>query len=420
MELASFHPKKRPSKNPSHFFLILILMIIQIKLYHSKACIAQDNFNNADCFNDIIKINNKKYRAGQIKTNNKNEVIIEYSDDTPGDSRLFYSLKENGRGFYENEEVRKEMNLTSDQYLYFSPHKKTYHIVGRYECINDFVYLKEDTAKSKQYLLSISSFASLTELHDIENDSYQQWVGTDFLNIQNRTRFVFSYRFSLVEWANTSVYFLAYVQYRDTNDKNEDYSVSYSLSRFYFEKDAETDEIKVKDLKYLEKEDNYDNRIVSAVYVDKYNVYAVCFVKNVNPIILVLRIYDYDFNEKKELTIEGTMSNGVPGDGAFFKMVHCQHEYLGFMYYKDGNNGKSLILRFDFLRDKNDKNEDEYNTQNHIYYEGFNDKDFKTYITLNDFFKINPDRFIFASTTDYTKLYIYLIQQINWYKYIKI
>ena len=129
MELASFNPKKRPSKNPSHFFLILILMIIQIKLYHSKACIAQDNFNNADCFNDIIKINNKKYRAGKINTNNKNEVIIEYSDDTPGDSRLFYSLKENGRGFYENEEVRKEMNLTSDQYLYFSPHKKTYHIV---------------------------------------------------------------------------------------------------------------------------------------------------------------------------------------------------------------------------------------------------------------------------------------------------
>ena len=41
-------------------------------------------------------------------------------------------------------------------------------------------------------------------------------------------------------------------------------------------------------------------------------------------------------------------------------------------------------------------------------------------IDLFDFFKINPDRFIFASTTDYTKLYIYLIQQINWYKYIKI
>ena len=132
MELASFHPKKRPSRNQIPFFFILILMLIQIKLCHSKDCIAQDNFNNADCFNDIIKINNKKYRAGKINTNQKNEVIIEYSDDTPGDSRLFYSLKENGRGFYENEEVRKEMNLTSDQYLYFSPHKNNYQHNNEY------------------------------------------------------------------------------------------------------------------------------------------------------------------------------------------------------------------------------------------------------------------------------------------------
>ena len=80
-------------------------MLIHIKLCHSKACITKDNFNNADCFNDIIKIKNKKYRSGQINTNQKNEVIIEYSNDTPGDSRLFYSLKEKGWGFYENEEV---------------------------------------------------------------------------------------------------------------------------------------------------------------------------------------------------------------------------------------------------------------------------------------------------------------------------
>ena len=48
------------------------------------------------------------------------------------------------------------------------------------------------------------------------------------------------------------------------------------------------------------------------------------------------------------------MSNGRPGDGAFFKMVHCQYEYLGFMYYKNGDDGKSLILRFDKLRYEDD------------------------------------------------------------------
>ena len=76
-------------------------------------------------------------------------------------------------------------------------------------------------------------------------------------------------------------------------------------------------------------------------------------------------LYDYDFNEKKELTIEGTMSNGKPGYGAFFKMVHCQHDYLGFMYYKNGDDGKSLILRFDYLNN----NQDGYYIENHIYYQ---------------------------------------------------
>ena len=419
MELASFNPKKRPSKKPSPFFFILILLIIQIKLSNSSSCSASDKFTNANCFNDIIKINNKKYRAGKINTNKNNEVIIEYSDDTPGDSRLFYSLKENGRGFYENEEVRKEITLTSDQYLYFKPHDRNYHIVGRYECINDWVYLKDDTDKTKQYLFSISSFASLTELHDIENDSYQQWVTTDFLNIKNRTRFVFSYRFSLVEWADTNVYLLAYIQYKDTNNENKDYSVSYSLSRFYFEKDAH-DKIVVKNLNYTEIDNNYDNRIVSAVYVDKFKFFVVCFAKN-NPFKIVIRIYNKELVQDKEFEIEGKMSNGRPGDGAFFKMVHCQYEYLGFMYYKNGDDGKSLILRFDKLRYKDDNDKDtDLNLKNMMYYEGFNDVGFKTDITLNDFYKIHPDRYIFAGTTDFTKLYIYLIQQTNWYEYIKI
>ena len=48
----------------------------------------------------------------------------------------------------------------------------------------------------------------------------------------------------------------------------------------------------MKDLKYLEKEDNYDNRIVSAVYVDKYDVYEV---------------YMYDKDEKYEIYVEDTL-----------------------------------------------------------------------------------------------------------------
>jgi hypothetical protein len=66
-----------------------------------------------------------------------------FSDDSPGDSRLFYSLKENGRSFYyDNETVIKEISIPSIN-------KYERNIVGRYESLNEFVYLQEDANREK-------------------------------------------------------------------------------------------------------------------------------------------------------------------------------------------------------------------------------------------------------------------------------
>ena len=112
------------------------------------------------------------------------------------------------------------------------------------------------------------------------------------------------------------------------------------------------------------------------------------------------------------------ISNPLPGYGAFFKLVHCQFEYIGLMYYSDGNDGYSLKLRFYYVNAKDNNNK--YSNLGQMLYQNIRDQSFKTYTLLNDFYKISPDRFIFASTTNYNKLYIYLIQQTNWYKYVKI
>jgi hypothetical protein len=108
-------------------FLFIILFLTKIKSFNFTKCGDNDDFNSQTCFNDIIKFNNKKYRAGQICTNKKNDLVIEYSDESPGNSRLFYSLKENGRGFFQNETVVKEMILTNDK------------IINRYESVNAFI-----------------------------------------------------------------------------------------------------------------------------------------------------------------------------------------------------------------------------------------------------------------------------------------
>ena len=125
MKITSLNSFPKVFKRKNNFFFILILLLILFQTSYAYSCGASDNFNTEACFNDIIKINNKKYRAGQIKVNKNIDIIIEYSDNDPGDSRLFYSLKENGRGFYENEEVRKEIENDYTQCLLFPDDKIT-------------------------------------------------------------------------------------------------------------------------------------------------------------------------------------------------------------------------------------------------------------------------------------------------------
>ena len=394
--------------------LMIILLLLQIKLYICTTCYASDNFNEKRCFNDIIKFDDKAYRAGHILTNKNNVTIIMFSDDSPGDSRLFYALKENGRGFYyDNETSIKVLTLDSDQY--YTQNENQRKIIGRYESINEFVYLSDDTNREKQYLFSVSSYYSLTELHDIENGIYQQWVTTDFFNLE-RKRYIFSYRFSLFEWKKTNVYFCVYVQYKGTNNKGEDYSVSYTISRFSLDRDTSNGAISIKNVQTPKEEEiNFDNRIVSSFVVEKYDIIGVFFVW-VGSLKFTIRFYDYNLNYKNDIEITTTtMSNPQPGYGAFLKGFHCQYEYVALMYYTNGDDGYSLMLHFIKIKLKNNKYELETRLSQNI-----RDQNFKTYILLNDFYKINADRFIFASTTNYNKLYIYLIQQINWYKYAKV
>ena len=226
--------------------MFIIILLTRLKSFNSEGAL----LDSKDCFNDIIKFDNNKYRAGQICTNNKNDLIIEYSDESPGDSRLFYSLKEDGRGFFPNEALTKEITL---------PNNKIYK---RYESINAFISLESDLEKEKQYLLSISSDLSVTEIHDMEKGTYQQWLTTDFLNI-DKDRYIFSLRFTFLEWKNT-------------DSEGKDFSNSYTISKFSFTKERGV--IKVNHLKQIEDKTMYNVRVVSATIVYKYDILIVSYI----------------------------------------------------------------------------------------------------------------------------------------------
>ena len=117
------------------------------------------------CDYNIILFNTHEYRAGHFAFNSNGDMIIEYSIDN---YRLFYGLKNNGKYYFEN--VTKEIiidNNGSD--------------AKRYESKNIFVSINNTNI---QYLLSIGTHTSVTELHNIESENYLIKSTNDFLGIK--------------------------------------------------------------------------------------------------------------------------------------------------------------------------------------------------------------------------------------------
>ena len=78
----------------------------------------------------------------------------------------------------------------------------------RYESKNIFISLKDDINKVNQYLFSVSSYKTLTELYDLNNDNYLVKNTIDFIGNE-----IFSYQFQILEAqiSNQNIYFCLYI-----------------------------------------------------------------------------------------------------------------------------------------------------------------------------------------------------------------
>ena len=60
--------------------------------------------NNTNCFNNILKFDQKKYQLNNFAKNENDDIFIQFSeykkDDKLSSSRLFYGLSKDGRYFF--------------------------------------------------------------------------------------------------------------------------------------------------------------------------------------------------------------------------------------------------------------------------------------------------------------------------------
>ena len=203
-----------------------------------------------------------------------------------------------------------------------------------------------------------------------------------------------------MELKNINIYFLVYIQYGCTDSQVKDISNSYTISKFSFKKEKGL--IKVNHLNKVEDNSMYNCRVVSAVIVDIYDILAVAYFLEEKS-KLMLKFYNYDLSVISSLLVDTILN---PGNGKFLKILICKENYIAIIFFMNGNHGSSVKLKF-YKINKNALN-NFYLEQLDAHY-GFGTS-LKNDIMLNDFYKINNNRFVFISTVDYTKLFICIIE----------
>jgi len=181
-----------------NFRFILLILFINIKLFLSASCKKNDKISNKECFNDILIFNKTTYRAGHSAQNKKGDFILQFSKDSEEGNRLFYGLNKYGRNYFSNESPTKEIILTGKS-----------NIIARYESMNAFIALKNDTNKNKEYFLSISTYSCFIEIYDFTKEiiEFDTIYNSNYLGNQ-----IFSFKFELLEiiYENMVTYYLIF------------------------------------------------------------------------------------------------------------------------------------------------------------------------------------------------------------------
>ena len=386
------------------FYFLLNFLIVKCA---DRVCKTNNNLENQNCFNHIIKLP-LKYRAGRFVTTKKGELIIEYSEDeTPGGGRLFYRLKPDGRGYYPGDNPIKQFEL-SEKIEANDENKNKKSFSGRYEARNILIQLEND-ATGKEYLFSTSSWYSLSELYDLESDNHWTWFTSIFFDMPHEGdnyKYIFSYIYSLLNIPNTKYYILVYVQfYVKTGENNPSSSNLYAIKKFSFKSENNTITRYIN--KDITNENNYDNRVISAIIMEEINILVVYYVRDNAGTKLYAQAYNYELEEDKEVEVSSfALAQGV---GNYFEGLYLKGAYTVVIYYLNNNAPSGLWLKL-YKYDSN--NGFVSNT-----YKEINTNSLNTYIYNNIISKINENRVIFACVNG-NQLYIYLFD--FFYDYTKV
>ena len=369
----------------------VLIIIFQAFLFYNSYCqycnVQPNSIANLNCFNNIkmFDLENKYYRAGHSSINKNGDIVIEYSHLQ---YRLFYGLKKNGQYFFPNE--TKEIKIESEGIF-------DNETIRRYESINSFVSLKNDTNKEKEYLISISSWKTILELHDLENDEYRIKRTVDFTHTEKG---IFSFVFQLLEVQidNQIIYFCVYIYSEYDSSRDVDIGSTFVIKKFALN-NFDLDSIQlINEIFFV----NGRNRIISSIIMNKYKLLLVFFVRidSDNNYNYLLYYYDYNLINLGQRDIYNDFNNYYAGYGNFFKTYVLEEDYIVFIYFL-----AQYKYRFQIWKIAQYDNYYNFNAGLKFVDEQY---PLDCSITLNDFIKIDDNRLALISTSQSVELFVIL------------
>ena len=342
--------------NSNLLFLLICLILSKFSFVYSEA--------------SILEFAAYHYRAGHFAFDSHGNMVIEYSRNN---HRLFFGLKKDGNVFFEDD----DHNLSPTKEFHIGDNANT---CKRYESENWFVV---NNANGEEYLFTLGSSTSYTELHNIFNDKYLYKPTGEFLGEQ-----IFSFRFPLLNITNSQgkkEYVVA--MFREDDKK-------YKVKKFSFNSFTLSDNnVKTNPDQY---ELSFTHRVSSGFIMNDWIVvFFIDYAKWYS-----IDIYDFDLNWLNKESIpridfcdyEFIVPN-VERTGLFSKSCLLKDNYAFFIYYLKEDEWS---LKFKVYQINSVTSYVEKLAKNFWDYSGYEYK-LNVEIRLNELVRINHERLAFIA-----------------------
>ena len=397
-----------------------------------NTCELNPSIYNQECFNYILKFNQKDYLLNSIASNKNEDFLIQYNEYMNYDElfpfRFFYGETNSRKYFFNNKssfssEFNIEINEDILEDVYFS------NIYGIEDSKTLFISIKDDINKKNQYLFSINAYDSLVELYDLNNSKFHIWSFIKFFKLDEND-YVFPFKYEIFEIKGLSEYIITFIP--EVEVKKEMLNASF-IKKFKFNS---FDDNAYKELGSVNYEKYCQTRIMNVFFMDNTKTITVITLRrkfeseeapecpsyfdynnyDYAEYRLTLRFYSQNLNYLpyfEEINIESVLvcyiseyyDQGGEGGSLFIKSIHItmsNKPYAFFIYNLERYFYFDLIgiNILDYINGKKMVNENEEGLDQEIF-------DFDSRESSNDLIQIDDNKVVFIYTSHITNSFIH-------------